>query len=59
MKLADLKGKKFDKLLVLGIDENNKYNASGKIQWKCQCDCGNIHYASQHNLKNGDVMTVK
>jgi hypothetical protein len=35
MKLADLKGKKFDKLLVLGIDENNKYNASGKIQWKC------------------------
>ena len=44
MKLADLKGKKFDKLLVLGIDENNKYNASGKIQWKCQCDCGNIVY---------------
>lgn len=44
MKLADLKGKKFDKLLVLGINENNKYNASGKIQWKCQCDCGNIVY---------------
>ena len=23
--------------------------------WKCQCECGNIHYASLSNLKSGSV----
>jgi very-short-patch-repair endonuclease len=25
------------------------------VTWKCQCDCGNIHYATTENLKRGDT----
>lgn len=35
MKLNDLTGQRFDKLLVLGIDPNNSHNSSGKVLWKC------------------------
>ena len=25
------------------------------MTWKCQCDCGNIHYATTENLRRGDT----
>lgn len=31
----DLTGKRFGRLIVIGIDENERYS------WKCKCDCGN------------------
>jgi hypothetical protein len=34
-KFIDFTGKKIGKLLVLGIDENHKYNTSNKLVWKC------------------------
>lgn len=46
-------GQKFYFLTVL--DRTNKNASNGEIIWKCQCDCGNIHYASTSNLKNGSV----
>lgn len=51
MKSLDLTGQRFGKLVVLGIDEDNKYNSSHKIQWKCQCDCGQICYKTTDSLK--------
>lgn len=51
MKFIDLTGQRFGKLLVLGIDPEQKYNSSGRIQWKCQCDCGTICYKSSEVLK--------
>lgn len=49
--LIDLTGQKFGKLLVLGIDEENKYNTNNRLQWKCLCDCGVICYKTTDSLK--------
>lgn len=38
-KLVDLTGRRFGRLLVIGIYDRGK---GGSIRWKCQCDCGNI-----------------
>lgn len=49
--LIDITNQRFGKLLVLGIDENNKYNTNHRLQWKCICDCGNICYKTTDSLK--------
>ena len=49
-KFADLTGKKFNRLTVLGLGERN---SSGQIQWKCKCKCGNIVLATTTYLKTG------
>lgn len=46
----DLTGQKFNRLTVLGLA---KRNSSGQIQWKCECDCGNIVFATTTYLKSG------
>lgn len=46
----DLTGKKFNRLTVLGLGDKN---SSGQIQWKCQCDCGNIVFVPTAYLKSG------
>jgi len=51
MKIIDLTGKRFGKLVVLGM-----LPKSGKgipIKWECQCDCGNITSALGGNLRGG------
>lgn len=45
MKLQDLTGKRFGKLVVL------EYAGSGK--WKCKCDCGKETTVISSNLKKG------
>ena len=47
---ADLVGKQFSKLIVLELGYTNEL---GEQIWKCKCDCGNITYASTHNLNSG------
>lgn len=59
MTLVDLTGQQFGKLYVIGIDEANKYNSSGKIQWKCQCECGEICYKTLDSLKRPVSQGVK
>ena len=51
MKNLELSGQRFGKLFVIGQDEKNKYNTSGALLWKCQCDCGNICYKTTASLK--------
>lgn len=58
LKRENLIGQKFTRLLVLEYAEEEKqvyYNGKHKVTWKCQCDCGNIHYATTENLKRGDT----
>lgn len=50
---SNLIGQKFNKLLVL--EKTDLRGADGSIVWKCQCDCGNIHYASTNSLKTGSI----
>ena len=47
MKMIDLTGKRFGKLIVLERDYN--YPKKGTY-WKCQCDCGNIISARKDQL---------
>lgn len=46
----DLTGHKYNKLTV--IKETNKRDSSGCIMWECQCECGNITYASSNALRS-------
>lgn len=48
-KKINLIGQKYNLLTVL--EETNQRDSSGCILWKCQCDCGNITYASSNALR--------
>ena len=47
----NLIGQKFGHLTV--IEYTNESSSGGSAIWKCQCDCGNITYASTTNLQCG------
>ena len=38
----DFIGKRFDKLVVITIDEDRRKTSTKKNYWKCLCDCGSI-----------------
>ena len=48
----DLTNQRFGKLVAIEPTDNRK---DGRVVWKCQCDCGNIHYTSSHELLMGGV----
>ena len=50
----DLTGRKFGKLTVLNREENYP---SGKVKWKCLCDCGNITYVNSWDLTSNKVQS--
>lgn len=54
MKLKDLKGNRYGKLLVDGRSENY-ISPSGQVktQWSCTCDCGNKTVVIGQNLTRG------
>ena len=49
-KKLDLTGQKYNRLTV--IKESSKRDSSGCVMWECQCDCGNITYASSNALRS-------
>lgn len=46
-----MKGKKFNRLLVIEAEPNR----NGRKYWKCECDCGNITSVRDDSLKSGKV----
>jgi len=48
-KLIDLTNKRFDRLLVIKRDKNDK---EGRPMWSCKCDCGNKKIIRGKDLKN-------
>ena len=48
-KLKNLKGQRFDRLIVISRAENSK---TGKARWICKCDCGNETVVSGDALRN-------
>lgn len=50
MKVKDLTGKRFGRLLVVERAENSK---SGNARWTCRCDCGGITVAIGSHLLAG------
>lgn len=51
-KYMDLTGNRYGMLVVL---EYAGRNVTNRPLWKCQCDCGNIHYSSTLELRHGDT----
>lgn len=49
MKLIDLSGRTFCRLLVLGPHESRR----NKVHWLCRCDCGNQIWVDSQALRNG------
>lgn len=54
MKLKDLTGMRFGRLIVLERDGSNRHN---RAIWKCVCDCGNVTTAVGSRLLNGDTQS--
>ena len=50
----DLIGKKFNKLTVLELTDLKQQG--GKV-WKCECECGNITFATTHELVSNSIMS--
>lgn len=48
-------GNKYGLLTVVELTE--KRNSQGQVLYKCLCDCGNYHYVTSTNLKNGNVQS--
>ena len=53
-KIIDLTGQRFGFLKVVSITDERKH---GKVVWLCECDCGNEHKVTSHNLKNGSTIS--
>ena len=49
----DLTGKRFGRLQIISLDEEESNN--GILYWKCKCDCGKIISVRGGNLKNGST----
>ena len=52
--LTSLVGKKFGKLLVLNISNNDKWS---NPMWLCKCDCGKTKIVRGSSLRNGLTQT--
>lgn len=50
----DITGKRFGRLVVLGISEEKNGN---RRLWKCRCDCGNIINVSIDKLNSGKTIS--
>lgn len=44
----DITGRRFGKLTAIKISENR--TISGRLQWECRCDCGNIVFSVPYDL---------
>lgn len=49
MRLVDLRGQRFGKLLV--VAKLKKKDDTGKIRWRCVCDCGGERRGRAQNIK--------
>jgi len=52
-KMVDLTGKRFGRLTV--IRQGPRKN--GLLYWECKCDCGNIRYHRNCELKSGQIIS--
>lgn len=52
MKMIDLTGQRFGRLVVLGLAEKHDFQTREKV-WECQCDCGNRILVRGYSLRHG------
>lgn len=49
----DITGQRFERWIVLYLDENKEYGQTKDIHWICKCDCGTIRSVSGARLRKG------
>lgn len=54
-KIKDFTGKRFGRLVVLGLSHLELGKKQSYPKWVCACDCGNIHIVGAQNLTGGTV----
>lgn len=54
MRLQDLSGQRFGRLVVIGRDLSNK---SKRVYWICKCDCGGVKSIEGTRLKNKNTVS--
>lgn len=54
MKLIDITGKRYGRLIVDAQAERNRHSHT---MWKCRCDCGNTVIVSGQSLKSGNTLS--
>lgn len=54
-KFIDLTGKKFGELTVISQAEHH----NGRVQWNCECDCGESRKVGTKELRNGEIDKCK
>lgn len=57
MKLIDLTGKRFGKLIVIKRAKQPTHVKRKRVYWLCECDCGNKKIIQSHNLVNGNTQS--
>ena len=50
----DISGKRFGRLVAIEPTKK-RVHGNGCIVWRCQCDCGNIHYVNGNALRSGHI----
>lgn len=54
MKRIDMTGKTFGRLTVTAYDSTSD---SGRVNWRCRCECGNEAIVVGQNLRNGNTLS--
>lgn len=49
----DITNQRFERWLVLYVDDSRKYGRSKDIYWICKCDCGTVRSVSGARLRKG------
>jgi len=55
-RIFDISGKRYGNLFVIEPTEARKNKS---VVWKCICNCGNHHFATSHNLQQGNCKMCK
>lgn len=53
--LVDLTGKRFGRLVVLGMEDLRGSKGHKNAVWRCRCDCGKEKVAYSMNLRRGNT----
>ncbi len=52
--IKDITNMRFNKLIAI---RPTNQRLGTHVIWECQCDCGNLHYATTHHLLSGEVQS--
>lgn len=55
--IKDLKGKRFNRLVVEKLDHQKKYSHGSKTYWLCKCDCGKQKVVRRDHLISGGTQS--